>query len=185
MALDSDVNNADAHLTVMFYEHDRAPYQGVPFVRIMTPGDQLNVIDQPAREDHKRRFPHQWLSFQMNQGGMVVGTSLADWNRDAPDDLNRNQLAELQILKFSTVEQVANATDGQLQRVGMGGVGLREKARRFLTRQNADVQSGEIDDLKAQIAELKAMMGDKRGPGRPPKVNADDDHASIGAAGNQ
>jgi hypothetical protein len=41
-------------------------------------------------------------------------------------------MAELQILKFQTVEQVATASDSQVQKVGMGAAGLRELAKTFL-----------------------------------------------------
>ena len=40
MSLDSDVNNADSHLSVEFFVFEREPYKGKPFVRIMSPGDK-------------------------------------------------------------------------------------------------------------------------------------------------
>jgi hypothetical protein len=81
MALDSDINNSDSHLHVEFYENDRAPYKGVPFVRILIPGDKTTEIDQPVREDHKERFPRQWLYYQMkNSEGVMIGTPLQEWN---------------------------------------------------------------------------------------------------------
>jgi hypothetical protein len=63
--------NPDSALTVVFYKRPvkqvfRSVQEGIPvhdsvdYVRIHTPGDQLNVIDTPAREDHKRRFPLPW-----------------------------------------------------------------------------------------------------------------------------
>lgn len=97
------------------------------------------------------------------------------WHKDAPEDVNKDQIAELNILKFVTVEQLALASDGQLQRVGMGGVGLREKARQYLNRKNRAETSNELEDTKRQLAELQAQMqammasesAKKRG--RPPK----------------
>ncbi len=64
MALDSDINNADSQLYVEFYNYEKDPYKGKPFVRIIVPGDKTTVIDQPVRDDHKERFPRQWLHFQ-------------------------------------------------------------------------------------------------------------------------
>ena len=110
MALDSDISNSDSHLHVEFYENDREPYEGVPFVRIMIPGDKTTEIDQPVREDHKERFPRQWLYYQMkNSDGSLIGTPLEVWHKAAPEEFNDRQMAELQILKFQTVEQVATA----------------------------------------------------------------------------
>jgi hypothetical protein len=138
--LDSDINNADAQLHVEFYAREDGPNKGNVYCRIQAPGDKTNVIDQPLRDDHKARFPRQWLYFQMQQNegaASQIGTPLTQWQSDAPDDINRDQIGELSILKFVTVEQLALASDAQLQRVGMGGIGLREKARMTLIARTA------------------------------------------------
>jgi len=101
-----------------------------------------------------------------------IGTPLTQWLTDAPADINRDQVAELNILKFVTVEQLALASDNQLQRVGMGGIGLREKARAYLNRKNRTETNAELADTKAQLAELKAQLAELTEPrrrGRPPK----------------
>ena len=188
MPLDSDINNADSQLYVEFYTFEKDPYKGRPFVRIIVPGDKTTVIDQPVRDDHKERFPRQWLHFQMqNNDGPVIGTPLKDWFQDRPDELTDNQLAELQILKFQTVEQVATASDNQLQRIGMGGVGLRERARNYLLNKNQSVSSSELEATRAQLEELKAQMSmllEQRKPGRPRKENVNDNDAGVSAASN-
>ena len=193
MPLDSDVANADAHLHVEFYIHDRAPHKDVPFIRIMTPGDKTNIIETPVREHHKERFIRQWLYFQnQNSDHEVIGLKLEQWNKDRPAELSDHQMAELQILKFQTVEQVAAATDAQLQRVGMGAVGLRERARAYLTVKNQSVNTtelskarNEIDELKAQMAILMGMQV-PRAVGRPKKGNVDVeyDNAPVGDTGH-
>ena len=173
MALDSDINNSDSHLHVEFYENDRAPYKGVPFVRILIPGDKTTEIDQPVREDHKERFPRQWLYYQMkNSNGEMIGTPLQEWHSAEPEEFNDRQMAELQILKFQTVEQVATASDSQVQKVGMGAAGLRERARAFLNRKNNVKNTSDLDETKRELEELKtqmAMLMDQRKPGRPRK----------------
>ena len=191
MPLDSDISNADSQLHVEFYMFDKAPYKDMPFVRIMVPGDKTNIIEQPAREHHKERFIRQWLHFQSkNSDGLVIGTKLEQWNKDKPEDFNDHQLAELQILKFQTVEQVATATDAQLQRIGMGAAGLRERARGYLTQRNQSESSSELAKTRSELDELKAQMASlmsQRKPGRPRKEDVDGqyDDASVGAAGNQ
>lgn len=118
MALDSDISNADAQLHVEFYERqvelpDKS-MRAVPYVRIMVPGDKTNIIDQPVRDDYKRRFQRQWLFFQMkNSEGLVIGTPLSQWHKDRPLEFPEGQLTELVIMKFQTVEQVAQASDTQ------------------------------------------------------------------------
>lgn len=175
MALDSDINNADAQLHVQFYIKDEEPYRGQTFVLIQSPGDKTNILDQPLRESHKARFPRQYLHFQIQQNegqASTIGTPLTDWYKAAPEDITRDQVAELAILKFLTVEQLALASDSQLQRIGMGGIGLREKARMYLNRKNRQESSAELDETKAQLAALQAQMAElmtEKRRGRPPK----------------
>lgn len=188
MALDSDIQNADSQLYVEFYTQEKEPNAGKPFVRIVVPGDKTTVIDQPVRDDHKERFPRQWLHFQMQNGdGPVIGTPLKDWNAECPDEFSDNQMAELQILKFQTVEQVATASDNQLQRMGMGGAGLRERARTFLLNKNQKVSSSELEQTRKKLRELEAKMAmllEQRKPGRPRKENVNDNDAGVSAASN-
>ena len=175
MALDSDIQNADSQLHVEFYIRDDEQFRGQTFVRIQAPGDKTNVVDQPLRDDHKARFPRQYLHFQIQQNegaASAIGTPLTDWYKAAPEDINRDQIAELNILKFVTVEQLALASDSQLQRIGMGGIGLREKARLYLNRKNRQESSAELEETKAQLAALQTQMAEllsEKRRGRPPK----------------
>lgn len=172
--LDSDTSNADSQLHVEFFISDAEGYNGQPFVRIIVPGDKTSIVEQPVREDHKERFPRQWLYFQMkNNEGAIIGTPLNDWHLASPADLTKGQMEELHILKFQSVEQVATASDAQMQRFGMGGSGLRERAKAFLSRKNRSDAQVELDETKKKLAELQEQMAEliaaKRGPGRPPK----------------
>ncbi len=177
--LDSDISNADAQLHVEFYTRDEGANKGKTYVRIMSPGDKTNILDQPLRDDHKARFPRQWLYYQMQQSegaAQEIGTPLTQWNKDAPEEINRDQIAELNILKFVTVEQLALASDAQLQRIGMGGIGLRDRARLYLNRKNRSEASAELEDTKKQLAELQAQMAalmETKRRGRPPKELAE------------
>lgn len=179
MGLDSDVRNADSQLFVEFYTYEhpstdvQKPYQGVPFVRIVVPGDKTNVVEQPVRESHKQRFPRQWLHFQMqNNDAAAIGTPLKEWHEARPSEFNQMQMEELSILKFQTVEQVATASDMQLQKVGMGASGLRERARTYLLNKNQSDSQVEMENTKRELAELKeqlaAFMAEKK-VGRPKK----------------
>ena len=165
MAIESDVRGADENLYAEFYikpvkqnfaseEAGRPIFSDVVYVKIMTPSDQLTQIDTIAREDHKARFPRQWAYFQNKQAGVqqVVGTPVSEWPL-----ITASAAEELRALKFYTVELIANANDGQLQRMGMlagmSGHSLRDKARAFLNLAN---DSAEEAKREAEIAELKA-----------------------------
>jgi hypothetical protein len=93
-----------------------------------------------------------------NNNAEVIGVPLAQWVKDDPENFNDMQMAELQIFKFQTVEQVATASDSQLQRIGMGAVGLREQARRYLTVKNQSSSQTEIEQTKKELAEVKEQM---------------------------
>ena len=159
--LDSDVNNADSGLHVEFYMHQVNKDKEEVYVRIQNPGDKLNIIERPVEEEEKRRFPRQWLYFQMKNGeGEVLGTPLVDWHKECPNELNKGQLEELQIVKFQSVEQLATASDAQMQKFGMGGTGLREKARLYLTNKNKSESTKELEKTRAELDELKAQMAE-------------------------
>ena len=103
----------------------------------------------------------------------MLGVSLEEWQKTVPEDLTKAQIEELRILKFQTVEQIAAASDQQLQRIGMGGPGLRERAKAYLNRRNRTETQAELEDTKRQLAELQAQMAalaESRKPGRPKKV---------------
>lgn len=163
--LPSDEGNADSRLAVTFYkrsvkQEDESIAAGRPifkefdFVRICVPGDNLTEIDTYAQESHKARFPRQWAHYQNQVAGQeqIIGTPLDQWPL-----VSRSQADELKGIKFRTVEDVANCSDQQLQRIGMiAGMSphsFREKAKAFL---NLASESAEVSAREQEIAQLKA-----------------------------
>lgn len=167
-----------------------------PFVRIMVPGDKTSEFTCAVDEAHKQRFPRQWLAWQIAEGLIggeedIPGWKLTEWN-----ELNADMCRELQYLRFVTVEQLAGASDKQIQGIGMGGLQLREKARVALrnkmgaeTRDAIEARDAENAALKETVAALQEQMANfmesqgvqqKRGPGRPP--NASKEHHADQAA---
>ena len=164
MAIDSDIQGADARLAVQFYkksvkqedasnEAGRPIFKEFDFVRIMIPGDNLTEIDTYAQESHKNRFPRQWAHYQnqVSNHQDIVGTPLEQWPQ-----VTRSQAEELRGLKFHTVESIADCSDQQLQRIGMvAGMSphnFREKAKAFLNLANT---SAEVAQREAEMKALK------------------------------
>jgi len=165
--------NPDAAIVVKFYsravhqpfesqKQGRPIYLDVDYIQIFTPGNQLNIVDTPARWEHKQRFAQQWAAYQAGKGdGSEMGTPVNQWPL-----LSSAQAEELRGVKFFTVEQIANASDGQLQSIGMvGGMNphvLRERAKAFLNAAagNAPVeaQAQENAELKSRLAAMEAQM---------------------------
>ncbi len=136
-----------------------------PFVRIMKPGDNTSIIETFVREDHKARFPDKWLYFQMQQGMVDGGVDIPGWKVEEWDFIKPEQVHELKYLRFYTVEQIAGASDAQVQRLGIGGLGMREEARRALKEKvgagiNAELakKDAEIADMKARMERLEALL---------------------------
>ena len=193
MALDSDEKNADSTLIAKFYnraiqnnfkseQEGRPIFEDVDYVTIFTPGDNLNIVDQPVRSDHKARFPVQWAHYQNQKEGdqREIGTPLSAWPRLTP-----SQIEELKAIKFFTVESIAAASDAALSSIGMvAGVSpftFRDYAQRFLKVSADDAELHKIEaenkqmrDLmaaqQAQLDELKAQLSEVKKPSKPAKT---------------
>lgn len=191
--LDSDIGNTIVPM-VRFYQKEvqnnfqtlkegRPVYYMADFVRIEIPGNNLSIIDTFANEYHKNTYPIQWARYQNEKRELgddqITGTPLSEW-----PVLNSAQARELRHFKFYTVEQVANASDAQLNAIssiiGMGTFPFRNKARAYLDaakdsalvdQQNQALQQRdeEIRALKQQMEELMATVQPKGKPGRKPK----------------
>ena len=194
--------NPDSGLFVEFYWHEpvdgwasmeeskkqqrrvdvKLPKQ--PFIRIMVPGDKTSEFTTAVTESHKHRFPREWMAWQIAEGLIggdedIPGWKLSEWN-----ELSEDMVRELLYLRFQTVEQLAGASDKQIQGVGMGGVQLREKARVALrnkmgaeTKAAMDARDAENAELRARLQRMEEMVAglaeQKRGPGRPPKDHSE------------
>lgn len=169
--------NPDSLLHVTFYmktrqdnfkseKEGRPIFYEVPYIRILTPGNQLSIIDTPAQDHHKQRFPLQWQAFMNSQGegDQIIGTPLDQW-----PGLSRSRAEELKAVKFFTVEQVANASDQQIQSLGMDSHQLRMKAQAFIRaasdsaleqRQAAEIarKDEQIEALQASVNKLTEQM---------------------------
>jgi hypothetical protein len=169
MSLPSDQQGADSRLQVRFYkksvqqeqesiEAGRPIYKDFDFVHICVAGDTLTEIDTYALNSHKQRFPIQWANYMNRQGAHdeeIVGTPLTEWPL-----VSKSQAEELRAMKFHTVESIANASDQQLQRMGMAAgmspYAFRDKAKAFLnlatTAAETDKREHEINALKEELA---------------------------------
>lgn len=171
--------NPDDALFVQFYMHDPVEFlkskragkrintgKKIPFVRIARPGDQTTVIEMAVRDDHKIRFPKQWMSFQIREGLLQAPPSLG-WKIEEWDEIKDQEqlLHQLRYNRFETVEQLAGAGDGAIQNLGIGGLGLREKARiairdrrRAEFKEEMDAKDKQINDLMSRLEKLESMV---------------------------
>lgn len=152
----------------IFHKKERQPW-----IKIWRAGDMTTIIEVAVRDEHKQRWPDRWQAWQMQEGLIDNGANVPGWQITEWDGVNSDQRRELKYLGFHTVEQIAGATDTQVQRMGMGGPGIRDSARRaVLARaQNSAVAAVEAKDkaqaeenaaLRAELAELRAMISKKK-----------------------
>ena len=208
MAIESDIQNPNGRLAVYFHKKSkqnafkseqagRPIFDDIIYIKKMVPGDNLNIIDRPMYESDKNEFPMQWAHFQNKQGSeqMISGTPLIEW-----PIITTAQAEELRAIKFYTVENIADASDAQLQRIGMmAGMSphtFRDKARLFLNKakglaedskreeelatlreENAKIKAetdAKLAAMQEQMANILAAVGEKKPRGRKPKVEVEE-----------
>ena len=139
------------------------------FIRIMRPGDKDNILEVPLREDHKQRFPQHYMYWQIAEGLIDGGKDVPGWKLEEWPELDDKQelLRELKFARFWTVEQIAGAQDHQVQKLGIGGLGLREQARIALKermRREFAADNAQKDKIIAEqgnaIAALQKQMNE-------------------------
>ena len=205
--LASDVNNQefsgamdpDSVMVARFYVkaifqpfksklENRKIFEDVLYVEYHAAGSTLQKMDVPAQEYHKQRFSKQWAYYQAAHGkdSREVGTPLEQWTILGPSDVEN-----LKALKFFTIDNIAGASDLQLQALGMGVAGmapyvLRARAQAYLGAAKDGAlpqkQAEDIELLKKQIADLTAALQAKpkeevkvaKRKGRPPKAKVED-----------
>ena len=132
----------------------------VPFV-LVTPMGSKDRHESPADEWFARReqdaaegrFPREWLSafkgaFAEWKAGREIplnGTSVANWPVASP-----SQVKMLLDLKVRTVEDLAEANEETLNRLGMGGRTLKQKAQDWLA------SASDMGKVSEQLAGLRA-----------------------------
>ena len=132
----------------------RPIFDQVPFVTIMSPGDNKNVIDAKVNDDHKSRWPRQWEAFQKGSEQPLNGTPINEWPA-----LNMAQVAELKALNIFSIEQLANLDDRGTQEM-TGLVTLKQQAQAHLAVGKDDGVIYEaldkVDKLTEEIAAMRA-----------------------------
>lgn len=151
----------------------------VPFVLVTPPGG--NLVHEDVAEDwlaKKRNDPfhdHYVKCFKAWQEGEAepdAGTSIRSWPVASPANI-----AACFAANIKTVEDLATAPASAIQRIGMGGTALQQKAQAWL--QSADDQgktsekvatlerdkealTARVDELTRQVEALLAAAGTPR-----------------------
>ncbi len=136
-----------ARIDVVASQKENRPiYKDVPYIEMMMPGDKNNIVVEPVWDQHKQRFPQQWDQFKRGEEQQAVGTPL----KVAPF-LTPAHIAELNLMKIVTIEQLANLGDNALN--FMGAQEFKQAAKRYLAL------TGSNEALLERIKQLEAVIG--------------------------
>ena len=147
-------------------EKGRPVFKNVEMVKILFVGDKKNSLVAPAHSmsycpEQKRqmtyadRFPRHYEAFKREEEVPVDGTPLSEL-----PGMIASRVAEMKRANVHTIEQLASLDGPTLQKLGMGARGLKHRAEDWLR----NAETGSMDQLKAQIAELQAKLDN---PGKP------------------
>lgn len=128
----------------------KAVYDTKDYVEILTPGDRLNTIIREVQDKDKARWPEHWAAYKAGRELAVVGTPLEMWPM-----VDVGQVETLKQWNVRSVEDLAQLSDANVQKIGMGMLTLRQKAIVWLAE--ADKGAG-VAQVVAENSELKQRM---------------------------
>lgn len=162
---------------------------------LVTPAGSKDCVEKEAetwfrqkrREVESDKFNRVWLThfeaaynaWKQNQEIPLNGTPLTDW-----PGLSPAQLVNLRNIHILTIEDLANANDEAVGRIGMGGRALKDRAAAYLSASasvgrvseenaalkaaNSDLQK-QMQTMQAKLDTLvQAQSGAKPAPSAPP-----------------
>ena len=180
----------DAQLMVRFFVHPelstyQSKIQGVPvhhdveMIEVFQPGEKESV-KQLVTDFHRYRFPKQYEAFKEGKEQTASGTPLELLFPSEP-----STVLTLRNLHIYTIQQLSALTDTGIANLPMGGRQLVDRAKKYLETASAGAPAHQMEMMQKQIAELQAQLAasqqastettetpQRRGPGRPPKENA-------------
>jgi FtsZ-binding cell division protein ZapB len=135
---------------------------------LVTPAGTRDCVEREASEWIKNieegvnqdRIPSSWLvayrgaleAFTKNQEAPEFGTPVIDWPSASP-----SQIKLLLDINVRTVEELAAANEETVQRIGMGGRALKEKAQAWLdSSKDAGKVAEEVQALRVANEALKS-----------------------------
>lgn len=156
-------HTAEVHDIAASEIQGRPIFRSVERVEIIMPGNPHTRPVSQVTEEHKLRWPDEYKRYKDGMEMSVNGTPLEEWPR-----LKRAQVLELKALGFMTVEHVAAMDDLAIQRIGMGGMGLRNLAKAFLDdaeshalNERLTAENERRNTENAELREKVKQMGDQ------------------------
>lgn len=121
------------------------------FVMIICPGQPKSELHREVQDKDKREYPNEWLAYKEGREQRITGTPV-----ELLPGLDTGRADSLKAIYVYTIEQLAEATEPAKHMIGMGANDLVQKAKAYLAKNTAEVQS-----LKQALAEKDALIAEQ------------------------
>ena len=130
----------------------------VDYAIITPPGGNL-VVEREVDDEIMARYREGYDAWKKGQEVPVEGTHLKNWPVASPAQIDMCLRTNVR-----TVEELATLSESGVQRIGMGGITLRQKAQAWLDAANGTGKgAAEIEKLTVivsqQALEIKELRG--------------------------
>lgn len=124
---------------------------------VITPAGGNLVIDREVDEEIKSRYGAQYQAWKNGQAEPETGTPIRHWPLVSPA-----QVETLLACNVRTVEELAELPEQGVQRLGMGGQALRQRAKSWLeAAAGAGVLAEKIHALEVENGRLSELVKDR------------------------
>ena len=132
----------------------RQIWTDLEMVKVIMPGNSLMMPNFKVTDEHRQRWPEHYKAFKEGLEPPTDGTPIEQW-----PILSKAQVKELRYLEIRTIENMANIPDSTLQRMGMGGMALRDLARSYLDDgQKHQLETKMMHENEALRSQLSAQQ---------------------------
>jgi len=145
-------------------ETGKREYIEVPYVKVLSPGNDKEIPDFRVTDEHKKRWPRQWEAFKTGSEIPLEGTPFKMWMGITPVEAKMLQDAGIR-----TVEELVKVPDLNLKNIGGSFIPLKARAEAFLASQEGeagfqklksenDKLQSQVETMVEQIAGLEARV---------------------------
>lgn len=118
------------------------------FILIISPGNSKTEVRRKASDNDKMAYAQEWAAYLQGKEQQIAGTPI-----ELLPGMPNGMADALKAQYIYTIEQMAGLSDIAMQKVGMGGNEIRNKARAFLQGNSAGLRE-ELEQAKLTITTL-------------------------------
>lgn len=122
------------------------------FILIISPGQAKTEVRRKASDADKQMYAQEWSAYQQGKEHQISGTPI-----ELLPGLPHGIADALKAMYIYTIEQMAELPDLAMQKVGMGGNEIRQKAKAYLSGGGQAVVA-----MKAELEEARITIATQR-----------------------